>query len=275
VQLVGHVSQLSITPFKGTRLVHPQRIELQRNGAIGDRQFFAVTTDHKLISASKHGELMRFESSFDAAKQELSLSDDLGQVSRGIVEEGAAFQASFFARRLVDARTLVGPWSEHLSDVLGFKVIAAQVQPTHVAADNKAASLVSNASIIACGKALGDPTLDSRRFRMLIEVAGPHPHEEDEWQGRLAAIGEAHVALRTRILRCAQTTRNPESGLIDRKVLKAILDYRGPLETGQGVGAAMGVHVDVIAGGIVANGDPMYLLDPGDDNPRANSEVTH
>ena len=52
------------------------------------------------------------------------------------------------------------------------------------------ATLVSDGSLDALGAVLGVGDVDARRFRMLIELEGGEPHEEDTWVGGRIGLGE-------------------------------------------------------------------------------------
>ena len=45
-------------------------------------------------------------------------------------------------------------------------------------------TLVSSESIAELARQAGLASLDGRRFRMLLEISGCEPHEEDTWSGR-------------------------------------------------------------------------------------------
>jgi uncharacterized protein YcbX len=62
---------------------------------------------------------------------------------------------------------------------------------------------------------------------MLFELAGCRPHEEDEWEGRRFAIGEAVIRVGVGVDRCAVTTRDPDTAARDLDTLRVLADYRG------------------------------------------------
>jgi len=95
--------------------------------------------------------------------------------------------------------------------------------------------------------------VDSRRFRILIEVAGAEtPHQEDSWLGREVRIGEAVVRVTKPDARCVITTQDPDTGQRDFPTLHVIKQYRG-LRDGRKLD--FGVYADVIRPGRVAVGD--------------------
>ena len=74
---------------------------------------------------------------------------------------------------------------------------------------------------------LGVGDLDSRRFRMLIELEGGAAHEEDTWVGCRIGLGETILRISAPVARCAMTTHDPDTGERDFDTLRAIMDYRG------------------------------------------------
>jgi uncharacterized protein YcbX len=60
--------------------------------------------------------------------------------------------------------------------------------------DGGAASLVSTASLERLRREMAtDLRVDGRRFRMLFEIDGIGPHEEDTWIGRHLQVGDGEV----------------------------------------------------------------------------------
>ncbi len=88
------------------------------------------------------------------------------------------------------------------------------------------ASLVSEASLARLAEIAGEDALDPRRFRMLIEVDGLAPHEEDGWVGRTFRIGDAAVRFRGHVGRCLITSRDPDTGVVDLPTLDLLGEYR-------------------------------------------------
>ena len=64
--------------------------------------------------------------------------------------------------------------------------------------------------------------MDGRRFRMLFEIDGVDPHEEDTWIGQPVQIGDAVVAPIGDVGRCVVTKRDPDTGMFDLDTLGAL-----------------------------------------------------
>jgi uncharacterized protein YcbX len=117
-------------------------------------------------------------------------------------------------------------------------------------------SLVSTASLDELGRQGGENgTVDGRRFRMLFELDGCEPHEEDLWVKRQVRIGEALVYVRGDVGRCAITTQNPQTGVPDFDTLRTIKEYRAETANEKGKKhLPFGVYGEVVEPGRVAVG---------------------
>ena len=128
------------------------------------------------------------------------------------------------------------------------------VRADHLAAvANAPATLVSDGSLARFAAAAGADGVDARRFRMLFELAGCQPHEEDDWEGRCFSIGSAVVRVGAGVDRCAVTTRDPETAIRDLDTLRVLADYRGRRASDGAV--LFGVYATVEAPGRVRVGD--------------------
>jgi uncharacterized protein YcbX len=103
----------------------------------------------------------------------------------------------------------------------------------------------------------GRDTVDGRRFRMLVDLAGCSPHEEDSWAGRRVRIGAALLEVGGPVPRCATTTRDPGTGVRDFDTLRAIAGYRGRRD---GHDIDFGVYARVVEPGRVRVGDAVEPL---------------
>src|SRR4029079_10629680 len=95
------------------------------------------------------------------------------------------------------------------------------------------------------------------RFRMLINLEGAEPHEEDTWLGRRIGLGDAVLHVTKPDARCAITTQDPDTGARDLDTLRTIIGYRGLRE---GKHADFGVLADVAQPGRIRVGDRVEVL---------------
>ena len=118
-------------------------------------------------------------------------------------------------------------------------------------------TIVSSASVARLAREAGLESLDSRRFRSLFELDGCRAHEEDEWQGRRLRAGEALIEVGEPVIRCAVTTRDPDTGQRDLDTLALIAGYRGQGEDGEIFFARYG---RVVEPGLVRVGDEVEVV---------------
>jgi AcrR family transcriptional regulator len=100
-----------------------------------------------------------------------------------------------------------------------------------------------------------DEPVDARRFRMTFGIDGLAAHEEDSWIGREVRVGDALLRVEGNVGRCAATTRQPETGVVDFKTLHHLRAYRGEVPTTEPL--PFGVHARVLEPGRVRLGDPV------------------
>jgi uncharacterized protein YcbX len=122
---------------------------------------------------------------------------------------------------------------------------------------NAPVTLISDGSLTRLAREAGRNAIDARRFRMLFELEGCDPHEEDTWEGRRFAIGDAVIRVGGPIPRCAVTTRDPDTGRRDLDTLRLIDRYRGQR---RGQPPDFGVYGDVVEPGRVRVGDSVEPL---------------
>jgi uncharacterized protein YcbX len=255
----AHVSGLVVTPVKGTRVQAVPQIELEADGARGDRAFFVIDERQRMQNGKQLGQLQAVVADYDIAAGRLSLSFPDGTQAEGALEYGEAVETRFFSRT-VTARPLVGPWSDTLSSFVGrsLRVVA----PEGSAVDRgpqAAASIVSRASLNRLAEEAATDAVDGRRFRMLVEVDGIGAHEEDSWMGREVRIGGALVTVRGNIGRCLVTSRDPDNGEVTLPTLDLLGSYRRGVETTEPL--PFGIYAEVIEAGPVRVGDAVALED--------------
>lgn len=250
------IARFSLTPVKSTALVHPNEIVLGLKGVAEDRRFLFVDDDGRRISDAAKADLLAIRSTFDAKTDRLTLELPGGtQVEGDAAPIGDLASVALFDRE-VDVRMVGGPFSDAVSQHLGRELALVRVEPPERGGGAHPVSIVSSASVEELGRRAGREAPDPRRFRMLVEVDGCAPHEEDEWSGRLVRLGGSVVRVGDGVPRCVVTTMDPESGVTDYPTLDVLAAYRGV-----GRKLPFGVYGDVVEPGIVRVGDPVDLLD--------------
>jgi uncharacterized protein YcbX len=253
-----HVAWISHSPVKGLALQQLDECELTEAGVAGDREFFLVDENDRLVNSKGLGVLQQIVPRYDEEAEVLTLTfPDGSTISQRIGFDGSL--GARFWKVSVDVRVVDGPWSEAISDFAGRNL--RLVRASGPAPDRRrsgAATLLGTGSLHALARMLGVDDVDGRRFRMNFGIDGLREHEEDGWLGRRVRLGEAIVVPQGNVGRCAVTTQNPDSGAPDLDTLKALAAYRRDLETTEPL--PFGVYAAVASPGPVCVGDPVELV---------------
>jgi uncharacterized protein len=251
------VSGLAVAPVKGMRLQAATEVELGEHGVTGDREFLVVGADDKLVLTSRAPEMMRIEPAWDRAGNVLTLAFPDGRVVREAPEPGAPATTRTYDGRELPGWIVPGRISAALSGFLGRPVQLFKRAPEHHGTDDEPVTLMSEASLQALAPELNGTAPDPRRFRMTITITGTDAWAEHAWRGQQVAIGEALLRVIAPVPRCVVTTRNPESGATDARILHALARLRGNNDI------TFGVWCEVPRPGRVHVGDVVTLSPAG------------
>lgn len=250
------VSQLAIAPVKGMRLQHASEIQLGPYGITGDREFLVIGEDGKLLLTSRVPELLQIEPAWDRVRNVLTLGFPDGDVVRDTPELGAPATTRMYDGREIPGWIIPGQFGAALSGYLGRPVHLFKRAPEHIGNDDQPVTLMSEASLRALAPEFNGTAPDPRRFRMTITMTGTGPWAEHGWGGQEVAIGEAILRVIAPVPRCVVTTRNPESGATDARVLHALARLRGKNDI------TFGVWCDIIRPGRIHIDDPVIGPEP-------------
>jgi hypothetical protein len=255
----GRVVRICIAPVKALHVVNPDAVELTHAGVAGDRRFWLVDRNRRLVNGKDHPELMRVQPEWDEASRRLVLAFPDGSVVEGEAEPGEPFEAELYGTAHA-SRTVPGPWQEALSEFVGepLALLWSEGGAQDRGSDRGGwATLISRGSLEHLGAEAGaTEPVDGRRFRMLFEIDGIEPHAEDTWLGSRVAIGDAVIVPLGDVGRCVVTTCDPDSAVSDLDTLKVLARYRrdGVVEP-----LPFGVYCDVAVPGRVRVGDAVGL----------------
>jgi len=246
------VARISLSPVKGFRLSHPEEIRLGPDGVAENRRFFLVDSEGQRLRSSLTPWPTRIRADYDAEAEVLRMVLPDGRELEGSAVAAGEPIHSTSGTIEVTGRVVDGPWEMPLSELAGSPVRLARAD--RVGAGMTApVTLVSDGSLARIAHEAGRSEIDARRFRMLFELSGCDPHEEDTWDGELFRIGEAVVRAGGPVDRCAVTTRDPDTGERDLDTLRLLKDYRGQRESDGAV--LFGVYATVESPGVVRVGD--------------------
>ncbi len=214
-----------------------------------------------MVNGKGAGPLLAVVPEHDAAVGALALRFPGGGVERAKVELGPPEPVAFFGLTL-EAQPLLGPLAAALSEHCGQELRLFATPPSRPGADRGfegAATILSYASLERLREVAGvGGEIDPRRFRMNFGVEGAAAHEEDDWVGSCVRIGAALVRVEGHTGRCAVTTRDPDSGVVDFKTLHHLAAYREEVESQEAL--PFGVYARVLEEGPVALGDAVEPL---------------
>lgn len=250
----GRVSRICIAPVKALHVVTPDEVVLTQAGVVGDRRFFLVDEAGRLVNDKRRPQLLQVHAAWDESTRRLALTFPDGRSVEGAVEPGELAEQTLYGRSH-PSRAVPGPWQEALSDFVGepLTLLWSERGAVDRGVGGGAVTVVSRGSLERLREESGEAgPVDGRRFRMLFEIDGFEPHEEDQWLGRRVAIGDAVVAPVGNVGRCAVTTKNPDTGEVDLDTLKTLAAYR---PEGQTEPLPFGVHAAVVQPGRVCVGD--------------------
>ncbi len=253
------VSQLAIAPVKGMRLHGTSEIRLGQHGVSGDREFLVIGEDSKLLLTGRSPALLQIEPAWDQARDVLTLRFPDGTAVQATPERGAFAATRMYDRREISGWIIAGPLSAALSGFLGREVHLFRRDLKHLGHDDEPVTLMSEASLQALAPELNGSAPDPRRFRMTITMTGTDPWAEHGWGGQQVAIGEAILRVIAPVPRCVVTTRNPDSGATDSRVLHALARLRGKNDI------TFGVWCDIVRPGRIHLGDLVRGPEPGPD----------
>ena len=252
------VAVLSVTPVKSLAVHHPEQVDLVAGGVDGDRAFYLIDDTGKLVNCTALGDLLRYRAEFDADAGVLEIHGPEGLLRSGPVDDGDAVETDFYGLRSVPGHVVVG-WDEVFSSIAGFPLRLVRGQTAGF--DVAGVTLIGSPSVRELAERSAADPVDSRRFRMNIETSGGQSLAEDTWEGREVQVGSALVRIGGPVKRCAATTRDPDTGVIDLKTLEMIGTLKGRQETARwGAGFYLGVYADVVVPGPVSVGDAVIVL---------------
>src|SRR5579875_25105 len=165
------VTGLAIAPVKGTRLRAVEEVSLGLSGVRENRRFYLIGETDEMVNALRLGELQQVVSHYSDHDRTLRLQLPDGRVLEDRVVLGASVQVKFYSNQ-VSASLVEGPWSDALSEIAGqpLRLVEAGEDGAVDRGTEGAVSLISRASLDRLASEGALEGVDSRRFRMLMEV---------------------------------------------------------------------------------------------------------
>ena len=261
------VSRLSIAPVRALGLQHPTSIDVNFSGVLEDRRFYLIDAHGHILDRLRAGRLVQVSSETNPAGTWLRMRFPDGRVIEGDVVLDEPVKTHIYGREAY-GRVVGGPWAAALQPFAHDRPLllvrcdrpgGTRIKDGETQVRN-AVSLVTDGSLAELARHLRVGSVDARRFRMLIEVEGAGPHEEDTWIGGRVAIGSAVLEITKPDARCAITTQDPDTGERDLDTLRTILGYRGFRAGNDEKRIDFGVLGEVAMPGSIAVGDEVRVL---------------
>jgi uncharacterized protein YcbX len=189
----------------------------------------------RFLMLMRNERLAQLDTRYDDATHTLVVRHEGREAARGDLSTREGRQAiESFIRRFMPSE-LRGPPKVLQADGHSFSDVAAKV-----------VSIINLASVTAIETVVGAP-VNPLRFRGNLYVEGWPAWHEFELIGAEIAIGDARLKVAKRIMRCAATEVDPDTGIRDLSIPDTLLrtfDH-----------ADCGVYAQVIVGGVIAPGD--------------------
>ncbi len=228
------LDRVALAPGRG--LAHDRRFALAHASARFEGAAHWLHRRNFLMLA-RNPRLAALTTAFDPESETLTVARDGQVVARGKPTEpaGRALLEDFFAAYMGDE----APDRPRL--------VEASEQPFSDA-PAPFLSIINLASLGRLARAVGAP-VEPLRFRGNLYIDGAEPWAEFDWVGREIEAGTARLRVVERIKRCAATNANPETGIRDRNLPRALSNAYGHVD--------MGVYAEVVGGGQVSVRDPV------------------
>jgi len=236
------VKGLTPEPLPQATLAVRQTIPCDRMYAIenGPSGFDAAEPGYlpkqRFLMLMRNARLAELRTAFDESSHTLTIRSENREAASGDLRtpEGRAaietFLAEFCADELRGPPKVLHAAGHSFSDV-----------------SRKVISIINLASVAALEEAAGAP-VHPLRFRGNLQVSGwPAWHEFDLLDAEIAVGPSARLKVVKRIVRCAATEVDPDTGIRDLPVPRVIRDHFGHVDCG--------VYAEVIEGGAIEVGD--------------------
>lgn len=235
------VKGLSPQALERTVLAVGQTIPADRlyaieNGPIGfDPKAPAYFPKQRFLMLMRNERLAALKTDYDETNHIFTVRFDGKEAARGDLRtaEGRAAIEAFFASYCADE--LRGPPKILYGDGHSFSDVAKKV-----------VSIINLASVAAVETVVGAP-VDPLRFRANIYVAGWPAWREFELLDRTLSIGGVRLKVVKRIVRCAATNVDPQTGIRDLAIPPTLMQTFNHMDCG--------IYAEVIGAGEIAVGD--------------------
>lgn len=222
------IVRINTAPVKGTALLRPGRVIVGPAGVHENRRFHFIDSRGAMVNGKRAGALVRLLGHYDVDADRLALTFPDGRCIEDRVRASGEPVSTDFYGRPVPGAVVDGPWADAASELAGFALRLVRIRAGVTGTDVHPVTLISRATMDHLRRKANGPAEGwEDRFRMLFELDGLEPYEEDRWIDRSVAIGDATVRVVGPVPRCVVTTHAPASGVRDFDTLGALRQVRG------------------------------------------------
>jgi uncharacterized protein len=224
-------------PVKGLSPERLNRVVLEQDSHFPGDRMFAIENGPsgfdpadprhqpkiKFLMLMRNEALARLSTRYDDAGGVLTISDSAGaSVSGDLATEQGRAAITRFLEGWMPADDLRGP----------LKLLAAPSRFRFTDTLSGHISLINLASVVALEERLGAP-VNPLRFRGNLHIEGLKPWEEFSLIGKtFEGPGGVRLTITERIDRCAATSVDPDTGVRDLPVVKALMSAYGHIDCG-------------------------------------------
>jgi uncharacterized protein YcbX len=220
----GVVRSVGFAPVKGMRHLDLDHVDLDEQGAVGDRAYCLVDVERRrVLRTVQHPSLMSIVAqSYDDG---LALTLLTGERIEGqAAASGESITCDYWGRS-VDLALTVGPHAGVLSRQLEQDVRLARAPRTAVVFGDPV-TVVTTAS-------LRELAVEAARFRATLVLDTDDPWVEDTWLGKEIDLGGATVRVGGPVPRYTVIDHHPGTGEKDARILQSLVRRRPTNRAGE------------------------------------------
>ncbi len=233
---------VGFSSVKGMRHLSLGHVDLDEQGALGDRDFCVVDpARRRVLKTVQHPSLIAVRA--QAYDDGLTLTLPTGESVTGPAQPSGETVTCDYWGRPVDLVLTEGAHAELISAQLGQDVRLARA-PRGSVVFGDPVTVVTTGSLHELG--VGG---EAARFRATLALETEEPWLEDSWLGREVEVGEATIRIGGPIPRCAVVDRHPGTGEKDARLLTTLVGRRPTNTAGEPM---FGVYATVTRPGRVS-----------------------
>ncbi len=270
---IGTVASLHRYPVKSMQGDVLDAVDLDEQGVAGDRTWALRDTETGKLVSAKRPRLWRamLDCAATGTGDDVRVALPSGE-EYGIHDAGLPIALEALFGRSVSVEEATGPqqgtYESDWPEIEGITLAGELDFPTNITGEGTTfvdlgvLHLLTSASLTALAAAAPDVTVDVRRFRpsIVVDTPGIAGFPENDWTGRLLAVGDVRIRVGEPAPRCVMTT--VAQGDLPREpgVLPAIADVNR-LTNPLGTFACLGCYGSVEVGGTIAVGADVAFVD--------------